>query len=94
MESQSLEFALYYINNECTRTNNVFFPLPEVSNGAISLLKCNIKEQCDLIAPSPQMVLLLVNLITQSMDKIQWNSMTFSGTTRPSLVDIYSLCKM
>ena len=37
MESVKLKFALHGSNRECTRTDNVFFPLYEISEGEISL---------------------------------------------------------
>ena len=39
MESIYTELALYGSNNECARTHNVFFPIPEVCNGTVALAK-------------------------------------------------------
>ena len=36
MESLNAEFALYGGKNVCTRSDTVFFPLSEVSNGVVS----------------------------------------------------------
>ena len=36
MESLNPEFALYGNKNEATRTDTVFFPISEVSDGAFS----------------------------------------------------------
>ena len=37
MESIYTQLALYGSNNECARTENVFFPISEVCDGTVSL---------------------------------------------------------
>ena len=39
MESIYTELALYGSKNECAKTDNVFFPISEVCDGTVSLIK-------------------------------------------------------
>ena len=39
MESIFTELALYRSKIECARTDNVFYPISEVRNGTVSLVK-------------------------------------------------------
>ena len=44
MESIYTKLALYGRKNECTRTDNVFFPISEVCNGTVSLRHCRLDK--------------------------------------------------
>ena len=46
MESIYTELSLYGSKNECTRTDNVFFPISEVCNGTASLKIMDDLDEC------------------------------------------------
>ena len=44
MESIYTEFALHGSNNECARTDNIFFLISEICNGTVSLKRNDLKK--------------------------------------------------